>query len=152
MDSAFSDNSSSYGGAIYNRNDSSPTVVSGSTFSGNHARQDGGAIYNLGLGFQVYHSTFSGNLATSGGGGGFYNTDGDHPSQVIITNGTFFGNSAPLGGGIYNQSGIFTLENTIIANSLSGGNCYAAVIGSILYSGVNLSYPNDGTCQESVST
>ena len=55
---------------------------------------------------------------------------------LVITNSTFSSNSASegRGGGISNErsttnvSGMLTVTNTIVANSISGGNCYGAVI------------------------
>ena len=84
----------------------------------------------------VSNSTFSGNSATSGGGGSF-NREG----SANISNSTFSGNSAYYGGGIYNANGAVTLKNTIVAYSPTGNNCH----GTLINGGNNLSYP-DTTC------
>jgi hypothetical protein len=55
---------------------------------------------------------------------------------VTLTNVTISGNSSASGGGI---TGLALLYNTILANSLSGGNC-SIVLGGV----ANLS--NDATC------
>jgi CSLREA domain-containing protein len=104
------------GGAIYN--DSGTLIVANSTFSGNSASA-GGAISNVGGTLTVSNSTFSGNSANSGGVLG-------NNGIATVTNSTFSGNSASSAGVIVNDTGInntFHLRNTIIANSLSGGDC-----------------------------
>jgi hypothetical protein len=59
---------------------------------------------------------------------------------MTLNNSTLSGNSgSPSGGGIYND-GTATLQNTIVANSTSGGNCS----GAITSNGYNLS--SDSTC------
>jgi len=58
-----------------------------------------------------------------------------------VSNSTFSGNSASNGGGIQNNNGIVTLKNTIVADSLAGGNCSVLITDG----GGNLSYP-DATC------
>ena len=60
---------------------------------------------------------------------------------ATVSNSTFSGNSATYGGGIRKIYGTLTLENTIVANSPTGGNC----IGTVTDGGGNLSYP-DSTC------
>jgi len=64
---------------------------------------------------------------------------------AVVTNSTFSGNSAGDGGGIWNapwtSPSSLILQNTIVANSLSGGNCS----GPMADGGGNLSWP-DSTC------
>ncbi len=72
-------------------------------------------------------------------GGGIFNFVG----TVTISNSTFVGNSANLGGGaIFNElaGDVVTLKNTIVANSPSGGNCSGS--GAITNGGGNLSWPD----------
>jgi CSLREA domain-containing protein len=105
------------GGGI--RNDGTLTVTN-STFSGNTATTSGGGIRNIGA-LTVTNSTFSDNSAV-GSGGGIYNVLGF--TSVTITNSTFSGNAAgSQGGGIYFDGGTLNYANTIIANSVSGGDC-----------------------------
>jgi CSLREA domain-containing protein len=159
--STFSGNSGVHGGAI-GTTDSSPSAltVRNSTFSGNSASH-GGGIAGLALStLTVENSTFSGNSAEFGGGinifggstltvsnstlsgnsavffgGGILNLD-----TVEVTNSTFSGNSARPGdggGGVHSSRGSFTLRNTIVANSPSGGNCAGVIIDGL----GNLQFP-----------
>jgi hypothetical protein len=94
----------------------------------------------------INNSTLSGNRAVRccvqhfciGGNGGAVFNNGGH---LTINNSTLSGNSAGLyGGGIYN-AGTTTLQNSIVANSPSGGNCSGSTLTS---HGYNLS--SDSTC------
>ena len=105
-------------------------TITNSTFSDNDSSGYGGGILNMGT-LTITNSTFSGNSAMYGG------AIADH-GTLTITNSTFSGNSATTGGGIYVWDGTMTLLNTIVANSLSGGNCS----GTITNGGNNI---DDGT-------
>jgi hypothetical protein len=129
---------SATGAGIYN---SGTLTINNSTLSGNSGGSNfiyGGAIYSSGK-LSITNSTLSGNSAngsTGGGGGGIYVASG----TARISNTTISGNSGtPSGGGIYN-SGQVTLQNSIVANNPSGGNC----AGTVTSNGYNLS--SDGTC------
>lgn len=119
------------------------TTISNSTFSGNTASGSGGGIGNGGT-LTVIGSTFSGNSTAPGlPGGGIENSAGTlnvinstfyqnsagfgggigNGGTLTITNSTLSDNSATLGGGIGNSSGTITLNNSIVANSTSGGDC-----------------------------
>jgi CSLREA domain-containing protein len=132
-------NSAMYGGSLYN---SGSLEIDNSTLSENSA-DTGGAIYNLGTltvtksvvstssatngsGFyndgilEVSNSTLSGNIASEYGGG-IYNLD-----TLTITYSTLAENGADLeGGALYNSAGFTAAElnSSIIARSISGGNC-----------------------------
>jgi hypothetical protein len=102
-----------------------------STVSGNAADAAGGGIHNSGMLF-VRQSTVSGNVAV-GDGGGVY-TAGE--SVTELTNSTLSGNSAGgEGGGVF----VGTLENSIVANSGSAGNCR-------LVTDLGNNFSDDGTC------
>lgn len=108
-------------------------MVQRSTISGNTAISDSGGGIDLYLNtgqVTVANSTFSGNTAGSGGGMRNLNVFGP---MVEIVNSTFSGNTAGSGGGGgLNLAGSTTVENTIIANSPSGGDCVGiAAAGSI---------------------
>ena len=146
--SIFSENTAVIGGGIDNT-DFAALVVLKSSFVGNSASGYGGGIHNntFNNSLSVTNSVFSGNSAQRGAG--ILNS-----AQLILSNSTFFGNSASqLGGGIFNEfstltvnnstfsensayfygggiynghssSSTLNLKNSIIANSISGGDCY----------------------------
>ncbi|MDX1409564.1 MAG: hypothetical protein R3330_15560, partial [Saprospiraceae bacterium] len=149
------------GGGILN--DSGTLTVTNSTFSGNFASNNGGAITNnIGGTLTVANSTISGNTANSNGGG-IYNASGtvtvtnstfsnnSSPSNaggilnfngvLTVTHSTFSGNSAPAGGGILN-TGTVHLAGVILDTGTSGPNC--ANSGTLNDNGYNLS--DDASC------
>ena len=152
--STVSGNATVVGGGISNH---STLTISGSTISGNRASAgynsglaaEGGGIYNTGP-LTLDNSTVSGNSATAPGdvhcgtayGGGIYSRS----QTLMINNGTLSANYASncigigYGGGIYAYAGTANLQNTIVANSTSGGNCS----GTVTSNGYNLS--SDNTC------
>ena len=103
------------------------------TLVGNTAAY-GGGLLNVGTA-TLTNATLSGNSATQGGA--LHNYDG----TSTLTHVTFSGNKANTNGGvIYLYAGSVNVKNSIVANSLSGGNCS----GSITNDGFNLS--SDNTC------
>jgi hypothetical protein len=125
------------GGGIFNNNGT--MTISNGTISKNSANESGG-IDNRGT-LTISNSTVSGNTADfnrgNAFGGGISNG-----GKLEINNTTISGNSAlgslgSFGGGI---NGTATLQNSIVANNTSGGNCS----GTIISNGFNLS--SDGTC------
>ena len=116
-------------------------TINNSTISGNRAGTpklsgNGGGISNGGK-LTINNSTISANITTAGqfgtpSGGGISNG-----GTLTINNSTISANSAKLGGGI---DGTATLQNSIVANSTSGGNCS----GTITSDGYNLS--SDTSC------
>ena len=83
------------GSAIYNDNGTISSITS-STFTGNSATGDGGAIYNKGTISSITSSTFTGN-----GGGAIYNYSG----TIGTLSATFENNTAEVGGAIGNNEG-----------------------------------------------
>jgi len=138
-DSTFSLNHAGSGGAIFTNNSAGTLNIVGSTFSGNSADSTGGAIRHGGGATSFTNCTFSGNTATNRGGAiieAFGNYD-------YVTNSTFSGNGAADGGcfwspGEYN----IKLKNTILANSVSGGNCTVSIPPIVEDLGNNI---DDGT-------
>jgi hypothetical protein len=89
----------------------STITVSNSTFSGNSAKYDGGAIANYNV-LTVSNSTFSGNSALLDGGAI------DNNGVLTATNGTFSGNSAKYGGAIANgYFGDLTVSNCTLTGN-----------------------------------
>jgi len=124
-----------FGAGFYN---AGTATIKSSTLWGNFATGWGGGIHNYAGNLTITNSTLSGNgTSTIGRGGGIYNH-----ANMAINNSTISGNKAPSGGGIYNSASTFTvtLQNSIVANSPSGGDC----TGTMTSKGYNLS--SDGTC------
>ena len=140
--SVFSGNSGRVGGAIANFDDATLNA-SDSIFSNNSAFE-GGGIHNAGS-FSagvvtINRCTFSGNTATSVGGGivnfrGLStgrDRSGRNPSEsdgissdgrLVVRSSTFSGNSAMSGGGVFNEAHAAVVNSTFSGNraSSSGG-------------------------------
>jgi CSLREA domain-containing protein len=102
-------------------------MIMNSTVSGNSASGVGGGI-SSNSGVEITNSTVSNNSAVEGGGGIF--SDG----LLTLKSSTFSGNSTlSFGGGGINisSSGTANLDNTIVANSISGGDCIRQNGGTI---------------------
>ena len=144
----FSNNTAtdSSGGAVINQTASA--AISGNTFKGNTAGLYGGGIANFGSSTVISNSTFYNNTAVNGGG--FYNG-----TLSTLQNCTFSGNTATnssAGGGVDNTSNsLLNLYNNIIANSITGYDCYS--YGAIVDSN-NLieDNPTTNACGTPVST
>jgi hypothetical protein len=131
VESSFINNQSvnGSGGAIanYSPNPSAPTVLANTTFFGNSADQNGGAVANL-----------------------FNNGQITLLNDTLSTNTAAGTNGAPGGGAIFNadtNAGNVKVGNTILASSSgAGGNCaYAASAVPIQDLGGNLQFaPNAG--------
>ncbi len=102
--------------------------ITGSSFTGNTAGDIGGAVYKAlsvyAHSFVLANSTFSGNSAQVNGGAlGISNLS---TGTVKVTNATVSGNSvlsgvSGTGAGIWGS--LTTLTNTILSNNTPGGNC-----------------------------
>ncbi|MFN8461855.1 MAG: choice-of-anchor Q domain-containing protein [Anaerolineales bacterium] len=112
--SAFVNNSATqYGGAIQGGGN---LTVTDSVFTGNAATIDGGAVAST-TWIILSKSVFSSNTAGNFGGAIAAQSDGQ------IENSTFYNNSAAMGGGLYVQNGnlSFRLANNTISQSTGGG-------------------------------
>ena len=132
------------GGGVFNAG-SSALAINNSTFSANMARS-GGGIYSETSTVTVTKSTLTGNEATGtsshAGGGGLFNSGG----TASITASTLSGNSASnRGGGIYVSSGALT----ILDSTLSGNS--AGLATPLVGAGGGL-YENGGTVTVTDST
>ena len=112
------------GGAIRNQGDL--TVNTGSSFDGNSAVEYGGAIYNTGGTVDLTGVQITDNTATSKDAGGVYvNSSG----SLTITDSTLDGNdSGRRGGGIWSGGGV-TLTDVHITNNtavVEGGGVYGS--------------------------
>ena len=110
-------------------------ILNASTFSGNSG-ESGGGVTNSGT-MTITNSTFSGNSGDTFGGGII------NYGMIEITNSTIADNSATSGGGIYCNGCNTYLVNTIIANSLSGNDCWVEN-GAMVDNGYNLD--SDNSC------
>jgi predicted outer membrane repeat protein len=161
----FSGNSArDYGGGLYNV--SGAATLNDVTFNGNESRYLGGGLFNDSLGTAtLINVTLTGNTAiglgggllnggtatlinvtvsgnTANYGGGINNNFG----RAALFSVTLSGNSASkLGGGIYNSSSAtVTLKNSIVAYSLTGGNCGGGALTNNNSDQYSLS--SDSTC------
>lgn len=94
----------------------------------------------------IVHSTFSNNSANNDGG-----IDNNSGTATLL-NSTFSGNSATKwGGGVATYKGgstapITTIRNTILANSVSGGDCWNHDMGGAILIGSNNIIETTTTC------
>ena len=104
------------GGGIFN---AGTLNLYSSTVSDNKA-SDGAGIFNDGGTVTIVNSTFSGNTATTNGGGIYNSATG----TLSLTNSTISNNNATTGGGgIYNASGgKLTITNSIVAGNTASAN------------------------------
>ncbi len=135
----FAENTANSGGAIFNdtfNNAVCTAEISGSTFSGNTADYQGGAIYNYAI-MSVADSVFSGNsvietesnIYTSFGGAVANTKNG----TMTITGGTFSANSAVQGGAIatFIDYGSSDTANLTVSDATFADN--AAMYGGGIY-------------------
>ncbi len=126
----------SSGGGIYNNG---IMDINGSTLDNNSARS-GGGIEHSGVSLHITNSTISGN-SVSDNGGGFYNKGSATLTHVTLSGNT--ANGPDTGGNIFNDEALLTLQNSIVANSPTDGNCFYSA-GTVTSSGNNLDDGN--TC------
>jgi hypothetical protein len=120
----FSNDGARFGGGL-NNDPSATATVTGCTFT-NNAADLGGGINNAGSA-NVANCTLSGNAA-NGDGGGILN---EPAATATLTNCTLAGNSAEFGGGVF-YAGRLTLNNTIVAATVSGQDVYEFGAGTLL--------------------
>jgi hypothetical protein len=118
-DTLIASNAANRGGGIYNK--SSLTVLR-STFASNLSNLDGGGLYNDDGDVLLANSTFYGNTASGNGGAVFSVTQTTR--YLTIINATVYKNGADEGGGLFLPGGNpAVISNSIIATSIMGGNC-----------------------------
>lgn len=123
-----SDGAGATGGGIFS---GGALAINHSTFSGNHASDIGGAIFNYGGALTVSYTTFSDNSAGAYGGGAIANSGG----TLDVSNSIFNGNSTDSGGGglaILSGSTAIISHSTLSSNSAAGGGGIAMNIESTL--------------------
>ena len=147
--SVVSSNYANYGGGLYNYG--AAVTVSYSTIKNNRAFVDGGGVYDRSGTLDLEYSTVSKNFSRRDGGGlhhrdsavliaystlssndtGFFGYGGgifDRSGTTDIINSTISGNTARIGGGIYNRS-TMTVSNTTISKNHAddGGGIFTVV-------------------------
>jgi len=128
--STFNGNNGSRGGAI--GCSGGTMTVTNSTFSTNTASSvsgDGGAIHDN-CGTSIENTIFTSNYASHHGGAIFTDNDID---TLTVTNSTFYGNTAIIGGGIANYGGLVVSNSTFSDNNSSNGGAIRAGLGGVLY-------------------
>jgi predicted outer membrane repeat protein len=122
----FTGNTSTSGGGLFHINGS--PVLTNITFNGNTAATAGGLYAANSSNPTLANATFTNNTADTYGGGLYTVTN----SNVTLVHVTFSGNSAGTnGGGLRANNSTITLKNTIIADSVSGGDCTLSASGVI---------------------
>jgi len=125
------------GSGIYNMG---TLLVEGVTFYSNSGTGNGAAIYSIDT-LTVNNSTFVGNTADFFGGG-IYGSYG----SVSLNNDTFSQNSANSGADVHTVSSVaLYIHNTIMGNSVSGGDCYNSG-GTVMTAGNNLIEDASSAC------
>lgn len=141
-DGTISDNTAASGGGLAIT--SNLIYITGGTIAGNTATSNAGGLLVKGCGVDYKNGSITGNNADCGGGvgvdggtfylgsgsisgnkattrgGGLYIFGGDS-SSFGLTNGTISGNSAKYGGGIYLETGAFTMSGGTISGNTSTG-------------------------------
>ena len=122
----FQVNQANLGGAIYAASPNSVTIDS-TTFDGNTAISDGGALYfNAPIGdtINISHTEIINNVAMNSGGG----LASVGAGYIAITNSSFrLNNATEQGGGIFGTIGVFDIEKSVVSNNQSsneGGGLY----------------------------
>jgi predicted outer membrane repeat protein len=116
---------------------------------------DGGAINSRSATLTISNSVVSGNHAPNDGGAIYSNSDSDRPGSLTIRNSTISGNSAgdpgaPLfaqtyGGAIHSYSAV-TIEGSTLSGNSAGGD------GGAIYMGIYSSYAASLTIRNSTVT
>ena len=164
LQSEFVGNSADMGGAI--SQGSGEVYIDASVFQRNSAEDTGGALSFLGGSLNMYNTvindsraghgagvfagktqlyianaSLSGNLSEAGYGGGFFINKG----SLVLRHVTMANNGAQIGGGIFSEDAQVDVINSIIAGSVSGGDC----VGALQTSRNNLI--EDGSCDAALS-
>ena len=135
-------NTAYFGGGISNFG---TLLIQASTIVGNVGGWDGGGLYNKGT-VTVQNSTVSGN--TGNYGGGICGVDG----VTILQNSTLVGNTANGGGGggLRQYGGTLHYSNTLMADNLTGGDCYVNA-SNVISTNVNNLVRNGAICNAALS-
>jgi hypothetical protein len=120
----FSGNSAHYGGGM--RNDTALPTLSNCIFSGNAAVYYGAGMHNNTSSPTLTNCTFSGNAAGSRGGG----LDNENSSAPEVINCILWGNTAPTGNEVHNNSSTPTFSYCDIENAYDAEGAWDVSLGS----------------------
>jgi hypothetical protein len=124
-----------YGGGLFNV--SGTVKITASSLRSNGGDFFGGAIANIDGRVEVVNTTLVENAASEEAGGAIANSTG----EVHLLNSTVTGNRADVGPGLYNESGVVALHNTLVAGNTfgpDGGVFGPDCVGSFTSLGHNL--------------
>jgi predicted outer membrane repeat protein len=122
-DSSVTGNHASAGGGVFLAADATLNLTR-SNVSTNHAFDtSGGGVAGNGH-FLIGNSTFFGNTAAGDGGAIYSNKDSN---TNILVNTTLSGNSATHGGNAANAAGTLLLRNSIVTSASAGSNCHGTI-------------------------
>lgn len=113
------------GGGVY-VNSGTFTMTAGS-ITGNTAHRLGGGVYVYGGTFTMNNGSITGNKTNRFGGGVCV----DNSGQFTMTDGSITGNTADNGGGVYVESGTFTVSGPVNITD----NCQGGTLNSGKYTG-----------------
>jgi predicted outer membrane repeat protein len=108
------------GGIVVDFNLTASNTISSSALAGNAAGLDGGGIYAAGA-LTISGSTFSGNTAERGSG--IFNPSAAFPKLLTVSGCAFTGNSATDGGGMYYEGAATVRDSLFSGNSACLGGC-----------------------------
>ncbi|GAA4824216.1 hypothetical protein GCM10011365_04160 [Marinicella pacifica] len=114
----FSGNSAKLGGAIANDNfnlSTSSLSLYNSTFANNNSQEHGGALYVMRTTTELNNVTLASNGAALAGGGIYMGY-----GSTTLRNSILWGNSAPSGAQLFNESGQITATDNVIQNDCAG--------------------------------
>jgi|GEM_PF-651193 len=131
------------GGGIY-INSPGLNTFSSTTFSGNTAVSGGGVYVAAGnvtiIGGAINGNTSLGSASVNDGGGGLYMIS---PGTLTVTSGTFSGNKAKTGGGLYATAGTVNISGSVFGgNVTTSSTLNEGGAGLKLYDASSNAFPN----------
>jgi len=145
VNALFKSNMAQDGGAISYSADSDTLDIRHSSFVGNVAGGDGGALYQTGNNVDLTNVTFSGNQVTNNGGAIYLFGEG-----LTLLHSTFSGGSATRGNALY-VGGSVGISSAQLANNLIDGGCDISNADTVTSLGGNVEGTGD-SCELSAGS